>query len=314
MQMKKFLKLVIVFSAVIAGFILVVEGVSHLIGIPKISHHNIRGKAQNVMPFVDSSAVVFVGDSRVEWGIKPGVFTNECKNEGWTACNLAAPGSNGIDVLKKIQKDSIVPRVIVIGYTAHLGRYSNHGLDALSYSITERWKANAHYWYKQHFYISDKSIWEWVNGRDLYFKSHSYDSLGGAIVYENGDYQNRLDFQVATYVDWKSTFDSTQLRKAEAELRKLISHFQRKGSVVYGVQMPVSSALWELEQSPYYHDGEKMNFDRFLDYSMHIYEQEPAAHDSVYFIDGSHLFYDYQPKFTTVLAKAIKEDYSSRVE
>ena len=99
--MKKLLfRLLTLFSLLLLTFVTAEFTLRYLLKIPKISDHVINHKLVSLINKIDSSSIVIVGDSRLEWGLKPLVIESELKKNGknLTCFNLAMPGSNGIDV------------------------------------------------------------------------------------------------------------------------------------------------------------------------------------------------------------------------
>lgn len=295
------------FSMCIASIILVIEATSRIFSVPKITHHKIVPKAHNLLPKINENAIVFIGDSRIEWGIKPILFEEKLGEEKACVYNLAMPGSNGMDVLKYLKNNKINPKLIVVGYTRNYGRYVNHNLDSLNYSNMEWLRSNVGYWLKQRMYILDQSIWECWADRPVFFRSHEYDEQGGVVVFENGDFKERLAKQTETYTTWKKTFSGETLQAYKSELKELVGHFRASGVPVYGIYMPVSKGIYALEQQDESELEAELGLTRFEDLSNFVYTNEIPGHDSIYFLDGSHLSHDYALVFTEKLAKMTKK-------
>jgi hypothetical protein len=160
------------------AFVISIEVLARVLKIPKISVPKIKAKAQDLVPIIDNNTMLILGDSRIEWGIKPRVLAKalDCNLK---VVNLAMPGSNGLDILKYLQKEGIYPKLILIGYTRNYGLINGHGLDKERYNFFNRIKENISYQILQNFYVKDKSIVNFFNHEPLYFKSHVYDEWGG---------------------------------------------------------------------------------------------------------------------------------------
>ena len=167
--MKYFLRTLLVFLSIPILIILVIELFAHIIGIPKISNHNIYSKAQDLVPQIDSNTFLILGDSRVEWGIKPARLGKYFRIPHNAIINLAFPGSNGIDILAYLLKIKKYPKFILIGYTPNYGRYPNHNLENQEYSFGNKLKMKMEYFLNQNLYIKDKSILYYLKKEPLYF-------------------------------------------------------------------------------------------------------------------------------------------------
>jgi hypothetical protein len=264
--------------------------------IPKISHHNIIAKAQNLIPLIDSNSIVILGDSRLEWGIK----TNEITNMNGKVINLAMPGSNGLDIIQYFINNEIFPKIIIMGFCPNCGRWGNHSLDKLDYSKKNQLIANIRYWLKENSYIYDvASIKLYFLGEKPYFTNHKYDEYGNVVVCENGNYYERIKYQIINYNRLNIEYDRNEYKKYLSELKKI--HTQLTGeSKLLGLYMPVSDTLFSLEKTHYQKNEIDTLFDYFMDYS-----QFQPNNDSLYFYDGSHLSSRYAIHFTKIIDRSI---------
>ena len=166
------------FILVPLAFVLSIEILARVLKISKISVAKIKAKAQDLVPIIDSNTMLILGDSRNEWGIKPLVLA-KILNRNLKVVNLAMPGSNGLDILKYLQKEGIYPKLVLIGYTRNYGLIKGHGLDKKRYNLLNRIKENISYQILQNFYFTDRSVVNFFNHEPLYFKCHVYDECGG---------------------------------------------------------------------------------------------------------------------------------------
>jgi len=60
----------------IVVLIALVETFFTLLKAPKISYENIDARSQQLIPKIDSNSILFLGDSRIAWGIKPNIIKN----------------------------------------------------------------------------------------------------------------------------------------------------------------------------------------------------------------------------------------------
>lgn len=307
--MYRFLINLLIFTCVAFVLIFVVELSCRLLKVPKISHHNIYSKSQDLIPIINNNTILILGDSRLEWGIKPLKVLEKLTKDSLNVINMALPGSNGLDILIYLKKNNIYPRLILMGYTPNYGRNKNHGLDLISYSKPNAIKEKIKYSLKQTLYLQDQSIKEYIINGFPYFKNHKYDALGGAIVNEYGDYAKRLEEQIVIYNTYKNSFDSLGLKKYCTEMNTMIKIFRKNGSVICGIYMPVSKRIFDIEASAVYSKPQKINFDRFYDFSNYTYTVERNRPDSTYFYDGSHLSHKYSDVFSEKLVRYISKSH-----
>ena len=213
--MKRFIQKNIVFFIVLPILLLsFIESISYLF-ITKISHHKIVAKAQSLIPKIDSNSIVIIGDSRLEWGIK----TYEITNKKGKVINLAMPGSNGFDIIHFLIQNNIYPQKIIIGFTPNFCKYKNHNLNKLHFSTKNLLIENIKYWLKQNSYLYDKaSIDLFLKGEVPLFIDHQYDDLGNVLVKENGDYHQRMNYQLKMYKEWNTNFDYNLYKNYVKEL------------------------------------------------------------------------------------------------
>ena len=300
--MKKFLRKFFIFiliPLIVASFL---EIVARLIPISKISHHKILLKSQELIPKIDGNSVVFLGDSRVEWGVKPSaVLDAPGFPKGIKVINLAMPGSNGLDILKYLDAKAIYPKMILIGYTRNVGRYKNFDLDKKHYTCINFGLEKARYFINQHFFVVDQSLLYYLEGRSPLFVNHVYDNFGGVQVYEYGDYSYRKNVQMEMYRGWKESFDPDDLHGFVNSLNRFIDLGRAHGVKFLGLYMPVSLDLYDLEIPEDY--SQQIKFDQYLDlhdlYSNH-------KRENVCFIDGSHLSHEYSYIFSELLGSIIQ--------
>lgn len=274
--------------------------------VPKISHHNILAKSQNLIPQIDSETILFLGDSRVEWGVKP-IRIKKTTNYKGNIINLAMPGSNGLDILNYLQKNSIYPRLIIIGYTPNYGRYKNHELDIQNYSYSNKRSSNIKYLLKQRSYTYDySSILEYFKGNRPYFRKHFYDEMGGVVVQENGDYGARSSHQHRMYEGWAQDLKNIEHDQYLLTLSSYLKGF-KGNSLIYGIYMPTSETLMKFE-SDFFDEKliEHVFEGHFLNYSDYVTSiKKNTEHDSAYFYDSSHLTMEYSKVFTDSLSEYI---------
>jgi hypothetical protein len=229
--MRDFIYRVTVFFLVIPIFsIILVEICCRALEFPKISHHNIGAKSQDLIPLIDSNTILLLGDSRVEWGVKPELIKYNNKEQ---VINLALPGNNGLDIMNYLKVNKIYPKTIIWGFTPNYGRYTNHNLDKVIYSRPNRAVANLKYWLKQNSYFFDhKSITNHFKGERPYFKNHKYDNWGGAYVTEYGNYQERKKVQLKMYEEWQLDFDKDKYTNYLSSIKLLINWFDNRTKIV----------------------------------------------------------------------------------
>ena len=304
--MKIFFQKSILFLLIPLFILSFVELIARYNNIPKISHHNIYAKSQSLIPLVGRNSLIILGDSRMEWGIKPinleREFNKNNRNK-LNAINLAMPGSNGIDILLYLKARKIYPKVLVLGYSPNVVRYKNHNLNIIKYTFFNMVIENIKYYIKQTLLVSDKSIFHYLKNGKPYFKSHKYDKSGGVIVFEYGDYSQRKQHQVKMYQKWREDFDITELREHITQLNKLITHFKKGGSLVFGLYMPVSDDIYNIERL----DGmaKMIKHDKFFDYS-NLYTN--CHEEKERFYEGSHLSHEYSYKFSVMFGNTLKNE------
>jgi len=289
--MKKFSYKILVFIIVIPILaIILFEGTCRLLDIPKISHNNIKSKSHDLIPKIDSNTILFLGDSRIEYGIKPETINKALtNNDEINIINLALPGSNGLDIMNYLKINSIYPKIIILGYSPNYGRYSNHSLDKVTYSNKNRIEEKIKYFLSQNSFVYDtNSIEEYINGKYPYFKEHKYDNWGGVRVTNNGDYQKRQLVQHNLYTEWSNSFNNEDLNNYYAVISEYRKWFEKGNCKIFGLYMPVSKKLYELEKKGY--DKQYVHnifHNNYFDHSA-MYNNL-SNNDSLYFYDGSHL-------------------------
>lgn len=300
--MRKFIQQLGFFTAVFICIILLFELFCH-ISIPKISHHNIHAKSQLLIPQIDSNAVVILGDSRLEWGLK----TQEMAQGKEHILNLAFPGSNGFDIIRYMINNEIYPKKILLGFTPNYWTYHNHQMDKEEYSTMNLFKTTIKYWLTQHSFLYDKTSLDlYFKGEKPYFIHHDYDEYGNVLVKERGDFQEREKHQLELYADLNKKFNRDSLNTYLNELAQLLDALKGKTSV-YGIYMPVSDTIFSLEKPHYQPSEVNAIFENFLDFSSSF-----ANNDSTIFYDGSHLSPGFAREFSKNLAAAAKQKQGGR--
>jgi hypothetical protein len=307
--MKHFLKRTFGIIAVFILLVAALEMLYRLLKVPKISHQSIYAIGQSVIPKINNNTILLIGDSRLQWGIKPILVMEKMKAAGYN-CNvvdMAMPGSNGLDMLHYLIQHNIHPKLIIHGYGANYAIYQNHGFDKQEYSEFNKISENFSYWLDQHFYFRDQSVMQYVRRSPLYFKSHSYDSLGGATVTEYGDYANRSATQIEMYKGFKTNFKQAGLDKYSMDANAAIEKLKSQGAIVYGLYMPISKKIFDLQNASSNWPA-NIVYNKFYDFADFTYTNETPAHDSVYFYDGCHLRPEYGTVFTGVLVDSLQKD------
>ena len=298
--MKKFLKKLLAFISIALILILLAESIFHLLSITKISYHNINAKAQDLIPKLNSKSILVLGDSRIEWGIKPQLIENP---EGGVY-NLAFPGSNGFDILTYLLKKKIYPKTIIIGFTPNYWRYTNFGFDNAVFSYKNRIIENLKYYVLQRSYLYDKeSIMMYFKGDKPFFIHHEYDNEGGVTVIEYGDYIKRKSFQKKMYKDWHDGFGLENYQNYIRNLTNLAMKFKGKSNII-GLYMPVSNEIFELEKENYNIADISNVYDYYYDYSSMLAYEDSVGKGENYFYDGSHL----NPEFAKIFTKKFNDD------
>ena len=309
--MGRFLKKIVVVFLVFLVLLAASEVLYRLLNIPKITHQNIYAKGQAMMPQINNNTILIIGDSRLEWGIKPITVLEKFKEAGST-CNvidMAMPGSNGLDVLQYLVQHDIHPKLIIHGYAPNYGGYNNHGFDKEEYSAKNKTTEEFSYWLDQHFYFRDQSVLNYIKRIPTYFKSHTYDSLGGATVTEYGDYTHRSGTQYEMYKGFKNSFKQTALDKYCADANALVDTLKSKGTIVCGIYMPISKKIYELQNLTSSDLPANINYNKFYNFSAFTYTNETPAQDSAFFYDGCHLLPEYATIFTGKLVDSLKRDF-----
>ncbi|MBL0357576.1 MAG: hypothetical protein IPP72_12160 [Chitinophagaceae bacterium] len=307
--MSRFLKnttgAILIFIAIVC----LLECIYRLLKIPKITHHNIYAKAQDLVPQINNNSILIIGDSKLEWGIKPLQVQNKLSNDSINVIDMAMPGSNGLDVLKYLLQNEIYPKLIISGYAVNYGNYNNHGFDKIAYTTKNKITERAGYFMDEHFYFRDQSVLEYIKHGSPYFKSHQYDRLGGATVTEYGDYTKRANTQLEMYKGFKNNFTQSTFDKYCMETNALLKYFKEKGTLLCGLNMPVSKKIYELQNVPANSTINCINYDKFYDFSTFTYTNEAAKPDSSFFYDGCHLLPEYAVVFSEKLIHQIKNDF-----
>jgi hypothetical protein len=306
--MKKYLYKLLIFLTIPVFVIILIEVFFNVIKVPKISYPDIYYKSQNLIPQINSNTILFLGDSRVEWGIKPLIIKNTLNcNDKVNVINLAMPGSNGLDILTYLKAKSIYPKIIILGYTPNYGRYENHGLDKIKYTKRNRVEESVKYYLKQNSFVYDyNSIKEYLFGEHPLHLSHEYDKWGGVNVIEYGNYQYKKDVQMKIYKSWSDNFDKDKLYSYHASIEELKKWFMQGGTKIYGLYMPTADDLIKLEKPNYNGQNVTEMFEEYYDYSKLEFSFDKVAHDSVYIYDGSHLKQEYGILFSKKFAEKLK--------
>lgn len=300
--MKKFIINSLTFVIISLLLIILLELSFNFLKVPKISHHNINSKAQNIMPYLDSNSILFIGDSRIEWGIKPKLIQNSYGE----VINLAFPGSNGLDILTYLIDNKIYPKAVIIGFTPNHYRYNNHNLDKIRLSYKNRKTESLKYFLLQNSFIYDKeSIKLNMRKEKPYFIYHKYDNRGGVMVLENGNYDERKSYQKKMYKVWSDEFNRENYLYYLDNLTDLINKFKQK-SKIFGLYMPVSNEIFELEKENYNRNDIARAFDYYFDFSSLLSTEDSLGKGEYYFYDGSHLNPHYAIRFTKMLNVELK--------
>lgn len=308
--MKKYLLKLLKFITILLLIIVLVEVTCNLFKVPKNSYQNIYAKGQNLIPQINSNTILFLGDSRIEWDIKPIIIKNIFKTEGdINVINLAMPGSNGLDILAYLKANNIYPKLIILGYTTNVGRYKNHDFDKIIYSnknkVLERFK----YFLKQNSYTYDwNSIKKFLDGDLPVNLNHAYDKWGGVHVTLYGDYKYQEDHNLKYYKQWSKDFSKAKLSTYFSSIKKFKQWFLKGGTRIYGLSMPISLDLIKLEKQDTFNHNASELFDNYYDYSTLRLPVNQTFVDSFYFKDGSHLTQDFAILFSEKFAKKLKID------
>ena len=307
MNMKKFLSKILIFFTIPVIVIILTEFVCNKFKVPKISYPNISSKSQNLIPQINSNTILFLGDSRLEFGIKPMIIKDILNDDKVKVINLAMPGSNGLDILTYLKEQSIYPKLIILGYTSNYGRYKNHDLDKKKYTVRNRKEESLKYYLKQNSFIYDYiSIKIYFSGEHPLHIGHEYDILGGVNVTEYGDYKYKKDIQIKIYESWSRSFEKDSLYAYHSSIKQLKKWFSNGGTTIYGLSMPTSKDLIKLEEKNQNGLNVSELFEEYYDYSKWTYSFNNVEVDSVYFYDCSHLTLDYGILFSKKLGKKLK--------
>lgn len=305
--LKKTLAVLIAFVALVAAL----EILYRLLKVPKITHQNIHAKAQTLMPRINNNTILIIGDSRLEWGMKPQTVLEKFKAAGFSGnvVDMAMPGSNGLDVMQYLIANNIQPKLIIHGYAPNYSSYNNHGFDKEDYTAYNKISENFSYWLDQHLYFRDPSVLNWLKRAPLYFKKHTYDSLGGALVEEYGDYNFRASSQYDMFKSFKNNFTRASWLQYCHTADSAIGVLKKRGSIVYGLAMPVSKKIHSLLNDVNSDTAGITSYNKFYDFSFFTYTSEAPAHDSTYFLDGCHLLPVYAIVFTGKVADSLMKDF-----
>lgn len=305
--MKRYISVLLKFCAITLIIIVLIEVFFVIIRAPKISYHNISAKSQNLIPKINSKSILFLGDSRIEWGIKPVDIKKKLKLEDdINVINLAMPNSNGLDILSYLKQKNIFPKIIILGYTNNYGRYTNHDLDNERYYMIKKYIENCKYFLMQHSFLYDRnSIKQYFEGIPPLHMKHEYDKLGGVNVRLYGDYNSKRDDQIKIYTNWRNEFSEEKLDNYHLAIKQFKHWFAKGGTEIYGLKMPASKELNSLEpRNGSYRNISKI-YDKIYDYSDLKYPDKEHQIDSIYFMDGSHLTRHYSVIFSQIFAKAL---------
>lgn len=289
-------------------FIIVFEIFCRLIGVPKISHHKLLAKSQLLIPKINSNTILFLGDSRVEWGIKPELIQdNYTSINNFKVLNLAMPGSNGLDILSYLKSENIFPKIIIMGYTPNYGRYTNHDLDRVNYTDINRIKENVKYYLRQNSFFYDyHSFIEYINGKHPLHLNHDYDDFGGVNISLYGNFLSKKEMEIKVYSEWSNDFSSKKFETYCNSVVELENWFSNGGTKMYGLIMPVSKELDDLERQVSKENKLLEMYDKWYDYSK-LYQFDNKT-DSLYFKDGSHLTLEHSKLFSEKLGNEINID------
>ena len=218
--MKKISKRILTFFMVLIFTLVTAElFIRYVIKIPKISDHIINHKLVSLINKIDSSSIVIIGDSRLEWGLKPLEIESELKKAGknLTCFNLAMPGSNGLDVLNELEKKNINPALLVYGFSAHAYRYTqkfNIEEQKSIFKLPQYITGYVALLLNKTFIFEDnyQSVKQYIKNEPPYFIAHNYDAQGGVDVEENGNYSYRKSVQMKMYEHSYRNFDTLKYK------------------------------------------------------------------------------------------------------
>lgn len=295
--MVKFLTKLVLFTVIC----FVIPEMAMRLFMPKISHHQTIEKAARLFPKVTKNTILFIGDSRIEWGIKPDIIEAQT---GSPTINLAMPGSNGLDVLEYLKKEKIYPKKIIVGVNHFSPTWRNFKrIKKWENSRLENVQLQTAYWFKQHSFLYEKkSINEYRAGNPPFFLQHNYDKKGGVIVKERGNYEERQAFQLEWFNKQVEKFNLDSLvhtysRDMDAQVR----HFRENGSQVYGLVMPICGNLQALENSTEIDSiFSKISFTQYFNY-----QKKYANNSEEIYADCSHLTPQAAKEFSEQVAAAL---------
>lgn len=310
--MRHFLQTTLIALLGFIAFVLLLEGIYRVAGVPKISHGKTKAKAQELIPLIDSNTVLVIGDSKMEWGINSNVIVNKLKTQDRNLgfVNMAMPGSSGEDVLRYLLEKKVYPKMILQGFDVFYGSYNNHGFDQMKYNTFNRLVEQIAYFFDKNFYFRDPSVLEYIINGSPYFKNHEYDSWGGAMVTENGDYTQRAAQQKFFAKNNVETgFSLPLLIRYCHNLNSMIATFEKNGTLFCGVSLPASKEINDIRKTSYGATYPHINFRKYYNYIHYTYTLERPAPDSVFFYDGAHLSREYTTVFCAKMIDSIINDF-----
>jgi len=255
------------------------------------------------LPKINEQTTLFIGASRIEWGIKPLVI------EGLTdrkVYNLAFPGSNGLDVLAYLKKHQIFPKEIIIGTAPFHFSLTNFDIENLDTSFSNAFYLNAQYQFKKWSYLYERRSLEYFYKRKKpFFLRHKYDRRGGVVVKEDGDYTERLRFQQEDFSDLAGRKIKKNFEEYRSQMTEEIAFFQKKGIRVSALIMPACSGIREIEDrvvQPKYSD---IPFDTIFDFRTYYDHKKGQVPDADIYIDCSHLSPEYAKEFSKIIAREL---------
>jgi len=304
--MKTFLLQGILFISLIT---IIPEGICRLF-IPKISHHKNYEKFADLFPEIDNNTILIAGDSRMEWGVKPLLLNDLMRESGsdYSSINLAMPGSNGLDVLSACLEMDKYPKLILLGTNAFAPLWRNFQFDSSKTTAAYSKEVNREYFFREHSYLwEQKSIKQYFKSKPPFFLHHNYDSKGGVEVVENGNYHERLDFQIAYYKKKSATLTDSVFMNYLDELEVLERQLKKRNIPVFVVRMPLVEELQSLEKQNR-NKFKSIDFE-YVDWDcLELFNSHGRNMDSLIYQDGSHLSQAYAKKFTTNLYTKLNEE------
>lgn len=280
-------------------FFLLPELIFNLI-VPKISYHQNYEKAARLLPKIDEQTTLFIGASRIEWGIKPLVIEELTDRKVY---NLAFPGSNGLDVLAYLKKHQIFPKEIIIGTAPLHFTVTNFDIENLDTSLSNAFYLNAQYQFKKWSYMYEKRSLEYFYKRKKpFFIKHKYDKRGGVEVKEYGDYTQRLGFQREDFSDLAGRKFKTSFEEYRSKLAQEVAFFQQNGVRISALMMPACAEIREIEDGVVRPDYSGVPFDNIFDFREYYDHKKTKIADADIYIDGSHLTPEYAAEFSKIIA------------